>query len=64
MISVLSWTAYWLFSKRARVSVGALEYMASVMTVAAILMTALALVSGAGLDRRLERHGLGLDLAS
>jgi drug/metabolite transporter (DMT)-like permease len=48
-ISVLSWTAYWLFSKRARVSIGALEYMASVMTVAAILMTAFAAVSGQGL---------------
>ena len=48
-ISVLSWTAYWLFSKRARASVGALEYMACVMLVAAVLMTAMALLSGQGL---------------
>ena len=45
----LHWTAYWLFSKRARASVGALEYMATVMPVAAILMTAFAAVSGEGL---------------
>jgi drug/metabolite transporter (DMT)-like permease len=48
-VSVVSWTAYWLFSKRARATVGALEYMASVMVVAAVLMTAMALVSGEGL---------------
>jgi Predicted permease, DMT superfamily len=48
--SVFTWTAYWLFSKRARASVGALEYMTSVMLVAAILMTVLALVSGEGLS--------------
>jgi drug/metabolite transporter (DMT)-like permease len=47
--SVLSWTAYWLFSKRARVEIGTLEYMASVMLVAAFLMTAFALGSGEGL---------------
>lgn len=47
--SVLSWTTYWLFSKRARVEIGALEYMASVMLVAAVLMTAFAIVSGEGL---------------
>lgn len=48
--SVLTWTAYWLYSKRARASAGALEYMASVMLVAAVLMTALAFVSGEGLS--------------
>ena len=37
---VFSWTAYWLFSKHARASVGALEYMATVMFVAALLLTA------------------------
>ena len=42
--SVLSWSAYWLFSKRARASIGALEYMASVMLVAASVMTAMAAV--------------------
>lgn len=49
-VSVLTWTAYWLFSKRARASVGALEYMTSVMLVAASLMTVLAFVSGEGLS--------------
>lgn len=48
--SVLTWTAYWLFSKRARANVGALEYMTSVMLVAAFLMTMLALVSGEGVS--------------
>jgi drug/metabolite transporter (DMT)-like permease len=46
---VFTWTAYWLVSKRARASIGALEYMASVILVAAILMSALAAVSGKGL---------------
>jgi drug/metabolite transporter (DMT)-like permease len=49
-VSVVTWTTYWLFSKRARASVGALEYMTSVMLVAAFLMTVLALVSGEGLS--------------
>ncbi len=53
LASVVSWTCYWLFSKRARTSsatpVGALEYMASVMTVAAVVMTGLALVFGQSL---------------
>jgi drug/metabolite transporter (DMT)-like permease len=48
--SVFTWTAYWLFSKQARSGVGALEYMTSVMLVAAILMTIVALVSGEGLE--------------
>ena len=47
---VFTWTAYWLLSKRARESVGALEYMASVILIAAILMTLLAAASGAGLS--------------
>ena len=48
-ISVLFWTAYSLYSKRSRANIGALEYMASVMTVAAVLMTVFALVFGEGL---------------
>jgi drug/metabolite transporter (DMT)-like permease len=43
---VLSWSSYWLFSKRARATVGPVEYMASVMLVAAATMTPLALLSG------------------
>jgi DME family drug/metabolite transporter len=50
VVSVFTWTAYWLVSKHARASVGALEYMTSVILVAAILMTVLAAVSGAGLS--------------
>jgi drug/metabolite transporter (DMT)-like permease len=48
--SVFTWTGYWLVSKRARASVGAFEYIASVVLVAAVLMTMLALVSGEGLS--------------
>jgi drug/metabolite transporter (DMT)-like permease len=48
--SVFTWTGYWLVSKRARASVGAFEYIASVVLIAALLMTVLAFVSGAGLS--------------
>jgi drug/metabolite transporter (DMT)-like permease len=44
--SVFSWTAYWLFSKRARRSVAALDYMASVMLVAAVELTVFAFTTG------------------
>ena len=43
---VFSWTGYWLFSKKARANATALEYMATVMLVAAIVMTALAPLMG------------------
>ncbi len=47
-IGVFSWTAYWLFSKRARAHATALEYMATVMLVSAVLLTLVApLVEGA-----------------
>jgi drug/metabolite transporter (DMT)-like permease len=49
LASVFSWTAYWLYSKRARGEEGALEYMATVMFVAAIAMTIIAPVSGASM---------------
>jgi drug/metabolite transporter (DMT)-like permease len=48
--SVFTWTAYWLVSKRARVRVAAFEYIASVVLVAAVLMTVIALLSGEGLS--------------
>ena len=41
LASTFSWTAYWLFSKRARRGVSALEYMATVMLVAAGVVTVL-----------------------
>lgn len=44
-LSVLTWTAYWLFSKRARDTVDAMDYMASVMLVSAVVVTAMSLVS-------------------
>lgn len=47
--SVFTWTAYWLYSKRARATVGALEYMATVMLVAAVTMTVIAPATGASL---------------
>jgi len=47
LASTLSWTAYWLFSKRARSTVSALEYMTSVMIAGALTITPVALlVSG------------------
>lgn len=42
----LSWTAYWIFSKRARATVPALEYMTSVILVAAVVVTPFALAFG------------------
>lgn len=48
-LSVLTWTAYWLFSKRARQRVPAMEYMASVMLVSAVAVTAMSLVTGTSL---------------
>jgi len=49
LASVFSWTAYWLFSKRARANTAALEYMAAVMLVAAVIVTAAAPAAGASL---------------
>jgi drug/metabolite transporter (DMT)-like permease len=46
VIGIFSWTTYWLFSKRARRTVSALEYMACVMLVAAIELTALGFATG------------------
>lgn len=48
-LSVLTWTAYWLFSKRARDRVPAMEYMASVMLVSAVAVTAMSLATGTSL---------------
>ena len=48
-VSVLTWTAYWLFSKRARDRVPAMEYMASVMLVSALVVTGMSLVTGTSL---------------
>ncbi len=45
-LSTLSWTAYWIFSKRARATVPALEYMTSVMLAGAIAVTPIALIVG------------------
>jgi len=49
LFSVFSWTAYWMYSKRARANIGALEYMATVMLVSAMVMTVLAPVTGASM---------------
>ncbi len=49
-VSVLTWTAYWLFSKRARDRVPAMEYMASVMLVSAVVVTGMSLVTGTSLQ--------------
>ncbi len=44
--STISWTAYWLFSKRARATVSALEYMTSVTIAGALAVTPVALLVG------------------
>ncbi len=46
VVGIFSWTGYWLFSKKARANATALEYMATVMLVAAIVMTALVPLTG------------------
>jgi drug/metabolite transporter (DMT)-like permease len=49
LCSVGSWTAYWLFSKRARQEMPAIEYMSGVMLVAALVMTPVAALAGQSL---------------
>jgi drug/metabolite transporter (DMT)-like permease len=44
LASTLVWTAYWFFSRRARVRASALEYMTSVMIAGAIWVTPIALI--------------------
>ena len=46
LFGTLSWTAYWLFSKRARANASALEYMTSVMLAGAVTVTPVALLVG------------------
>ena len=46
LLSTISWTTYWLFSKRSRASVSALEYMTSVMLAGAVAITPVALAVG------------------
>ncbi|MEO8292154.1 MAG: DMT family transporter [Actinomycetota bacterium] len=48
-LGTLSWTTYWLYSKRARQHVGPLEYIATVMLVAAVCVTVVAALSGTSL---------------
>lgn len=45
-VGIFSWSSYWLFSKKARANATALEYMATVMLIAAIVMTALVPLTG------------------
>jgi len=47
-IGIFSWTAYWLVSKKAREHAGALEYMATVMFVSALILTVAAPVASGG----------------
>jgi drug/metabolite transporter (DMT)-like permease len=48
-LSVVTWAAYWLFSKRARWALGALDYMAGVMLTSAVAVTALSVLTGTSL---------------
>lgn len=45
-LGTFSWTSYWIFSKRARATASALEYMTSVMLVGALTVTPVALLVG------------------
>jgi drug/metabolite transporter (DMT)-like permease len=45
----ISWTSYWLYSKRVRKSVATLDYLSTVMLVAAICVTAVTALSGISL---------------
>jgi drug/metabolite transporter (DMT)-like permease len=47
--SVASWTAYWLFSKRARLDASALEYMATATLVGAVVVIVVTSVGGISL---------------
>ncbi len=49
-LGTLTWSAYWLYSKRARRHTGPLEYIATVMLVAAICATVGATVTGTNLE--------------
>jgi len=49
--ALLSFTTYWLLSKRARELTGAIEYTAGVMIVAAICATPIVLLAGQSLSR-------------
>jgi drug/metabolite transporter (DMT)-like permease len=44
--ALLAWTVYWLLSKHVRQQVKAIEYMAAVTVVAAVVVTPVALLSG------------------
>ena len=48
LASVATWTTYWFFSRFARREAPAIEYMASVMIAAALLVTPVALLLGRG----------------
>jgi drug/metabolite transporter (DMT)-like permease len=48
LASIGTWTTYWFFSRRARATVPAIEYMTCVMLAAALLVTPVALVVGGG----------------
>jgi drug/metabolite transporter (DMT)-like permease len=48
-LGTLTWTTYWLYSKRARRDVGPFEYIATVMLVAAVCVTAVTALTGTSL---------------
>jgi drug/metabolite transporter (DMT)-like permease len=46
LAGVVSWAGYWFFSRRARATAGAVEYMACVMLTAAVVVTPVSLALG------------------
>lgn len=59
-IGISSWTAFWLYSKHAREQVPALEYMATVMLVAAAILTVVAPVVDGGFHAPTQSDWIGL----
>jgi drug/metabolite transporter (DMT)-like permease len=60
--ALLSWTGYWLVSKRTRVRMPALEYMTGVMLTASIVALPVLLISGASLRSSRASDWLWLSL--
>jgi drug/metabolite transporter (DMT)-like permease len=62
--SMACWSAYWLYSKRARQRVSTLEYMSSVMLVGAIVMTPVTLLAERSIEVPSAEDWLWIALAA
>ena len=66
MVGVISWTAFWLFSKRARqrLNIPAVEYVTIMLLVAAPLVTIATIASGTSLAPPVGEEWLALVFAA